>query len=473
MPAQPQHAAGDADTDGAGMMGQDLGASIPRLGDIRRLIGQAPMSAHQIAAISVCMGLNMLDGFDILVMSFAAPGASAEWKLNGSQLGLLFSAALVGVACGSLFLAPRADRFGRRAIVMLSVLIVSIGMLTSAFATSFMMLAALRALTGLGIGGILACATVLVAEYASDRWRSTASFLYTTGYSLGGTLGGAVAALLIEHFGWRSAFELGAAASFFMLPVSFWGLPESVDFLITKQPVNALQTLNRLLAKMRHPVLSTLPRGESPGLLDTGSVRRLLARPSRRSTLLIWAAFFFLMGGYYFVFNWTPKLLTSSGLSVKQGINSGVLLSLGGIVGTVLFAFVSRVIDVRRVTLGCLLASAALMAVFALSLAQLPLAVLVGVALGGMSTSAMAGLYAITPTLYAADQRTAGMGWGLGIGRIGAILAPIATGMLVDHAWHPVELFCLFAGVFMLSWLALAGMTSLGTRALAIGEATP
>jgi benzoate transport len=454
------------------MMGQDPGAPLPRPGDIRGLVGQAPMSAHQIAAITVCMGLNMLDGFDILVMSFAAPGDSAEWKLSGSQLGLLFSAALIGIACGSLFLAPQADRFGRRAIVMWSVLTVSIGMLAAAFATSFEMLAVLRAITGLGIGGILASATVLVAEYASDRWRSTASFLYTTGYSLGGTLGGAVAALLIERFGWRSAFELGAAASFFMLPVSFWGLPESVDFLITKQPANALRKLNRLLAKMRHPVLPALPSREShTAVPGSGSVRRLLAPPSRRATLLIWTAFFFLMGGYYFVFNWTPKLLTSSGLSVKQGINSGVLLSLGGIVGTILFAFVNRIIDVRRVTLGCLLASAALMAVFALSLAHLPIAVLVGVALGGMSTSAMAGLYAITPTLYPADLRTAGMGWGLGIGRIGAILAPLATGVLVDHAWHPVELFCLFAGVFLLSWLALAGMTSMATRALAVGEA--
>jgi MFS family permease len=121
-----------------------------------------------------------------------------------------------------LFLAPRADRFGRRAIVMLSVAIVSLGMLASAFAASYQLLAVLRAITGIGIGGILASATVLVAEYASDRWRSTASFLYTSGYSIGGTVGGAIAALLIGRFGWRTAFEFGAAASFLMLPISYW-----------------------------------------------------------------------------------------------------------------------------------------------------------------------------------------------------------------------------------------------------------
>jgi len=453
-------------------MRSTTGAPLPRLHDIRRLVGEGTMSAHQIIAITVCMGLNMLDGFDVLVMSFTAPSISHEWKLSGSELGLLFSAALVGMACGSLFLAPRADRFGRRAIVISSVSIVSVGMLASAFVNSYSVLAALRAVTGVGIGGILASATVLVSEYASDRWRSTASFLFTTGYSLGGTLGGAAAAILIHRFGWRTAFEFGAAASCLMLPISYWGLPESVDFLITKQPANALHQLNRLLSKMRHPTLAALPPLEpSMSLPGARSLTRLLAPSLRRPTLLVWTAFFFLMGAYYFVFNWTPKLLTASGLSVEQGINSGVLLSVGGIAGTVLFAFVNRIIDVRRVTLGCLLASAALMAAFALSLSHLPLALLVGVALGGMSTSAMAGLYAITPTLYAADLRTAGMGWGIGMGRLGAILAPLATGILVDHAWHPVQLFCLFAGVCLLAWLALAAMSSAVTRVLAVREA--
>jgi benzoate transport len=453
-------------------MAAEYGSVAPRISDLRRLLGQGKMSGHQIVAITVCMGLNMLDGFDILVMSFAAPGASAEWKLSGSQLGVLFSAALVGMACGSLFLAPRADRFGRRAIVMLSVSIVSVGMLASAFAASYPLLAVLRALTGIGIGGILASATVLVAEYASDQWRSTASFLYTSGYSIGGTVGGAIAALLIGRFGWRTAFEFGAAASFLMLPISYWGLPESVDFLITRQPDGALLEVNHLLAKMRHPLLSMLPQRDSPGArTEPASVRRLFAPPLQRATLLTWLAFFFIMGGYYFVFNWTPKLLTSSGLTAQQGISSGVLLSLGGIAGTVLFAFVTRLVDVRRVTLGCLLASAALMALFAVNATHLPVALLVGVALGGMSTSAMAGFYAITPTLYDADLRTSGMGWGIGVGRIGAILAPLGTGVLVDRGWHSVQLFCLFAGAFLLAWLALAGMTSKPSRKLAVSEA--
>jgi MFS family permease len=220
---------------------------------------------------------------------------------------------------------------------------------------------------------------------------------------------------------------------------------------------------------MRHATVEVLPQFESrvavPG---SGSLRRLLTPPLARPTILIWLSFFFMMGGYYFVFSWTPKLLTSSGLTAQQGINSGVLLSLGGIAGTVLFAFVARVIDVRRLTLGCLLASAVLMGLFAINATHLPIALIAGVALGGMSTSAMAGFYALTPTLYDADLRASGMGWGIGVGRIGAILAPLATGVLIDHSWHWLQLFYLFAGTFILAGLALAGMVPGVGRALPI-----
>jgi benzoate transport len=439
--------------------------------DIRQIVARSPMSAHQIAAIVVCVGLNMLDGFDILVMSFTAAGVSAEWKLSGAELGLLFSAGLVGMAAGSLFLAPRADRFGRRTIVMVCVLIVSLGMLLSALARSYLQLGVLRALTGVGIGGILATATVLVAEYSSNSWRSTASYLYTSGYSIGATVGGAMAAVLIGRYGWRAAFEFGAVVSFAMLPIAYWGLPESLDFLITRRPAGALQRLNGLLARMHHAILDTLPDVELPSAApQRSSMRRLFAPQSARSTSLIWIAFFFMMGGYYFVFSWTPKLLTSNGLSAQRGITSGVLLSLGGIVGTVLLAFIARAIEVRRLIAFCLVVASALMGLFALTAHSLAVGLIAGVALGAMSTSAMAGFYALTPALYAPDLRTTGMGWGIGIGRIGAIVAPLAAGMLLDRGWNSVQLYWVFACTFLIAALALGAMVPQAGRTRAVRE---
>jgi MFS family permease len=238
-----------------------------------------------------------------------------------------------------------------------------------------------------------------------------------------------------------------------MLPIAYWRLPESLPKVEASSAAAA--------AAARAPSAAAA----------RGSISRLFAPELARSTGLIWIAFFFMMAGYYFVFSWTPKLLTASGLTAQQGITSGVLLSLGGIVGTVLFAFIARVIEVRRLITFCLIVASALMGVFALS-THLPLVgLMTGVALGAMSTSAMAGFYALTPALYAPDLRATGMGWGIGIGRIGAILAPLATGALVDRGWHSIELYSVFAGTFLIAALALGAMVPGVGRSLSAAPA--
>ena len=422
------------------------------------------MSMFQWGALAICIGLNMLDGFDVLVMSFTASGVSTEWNLSGGQLGFLLSAGLIGMAAGSLFLAPRADRFGRRTIVLASVSIVSTGMLLCGFAHSFLELVLLRVVTGIGVGGILACATVLVAEYSSERWRNTASCLYTAGYPLGATAGGAVAAVLIARYGWRSAFQFGAAMSLLMLPAVYWGLPESLDFLLTRRPADALPRVNALLRRLNRAAVDVLPAPvsgrDSP---EAASVHLLFSAPFARATPLIWVAFFCVMAGYYFVFGWTPRLLAASGLTAQQGITSGVLLSLGGIVGTILFALTAAALEIRRLTYVCLFATSVLVALFALAIPNLGLALITGLLLGGVVNGAMAGLYAITPRLYPSHVRTTGMGWAIGIGRFGAILAPIATGVLVDHGWRPMQLYFAFTIAFLIAALALASL-SMGYR---------
>jgi predicted MFS family arabinose efflux permease len=342
---------------------------------------------------------------------------------------------------GSFFVAPIADRLGRRVVVLTCAFVVGIGMLLSGVASNYLLLAAFRLVTGIGIAGILACAVVLVSEYSTPQWRNTAVFVYTFGYSLGATLGGAIAAVLIQHSGWRAAFQLGGVASLVMLPVAYRLLPESTIYLASRKSARGPTTRRRGRRLYLH------------GLLNANS-----AKPN----ILLWAAFFFAMGGYYFVFNWTPKLLTVSGLSAQQGVNTGVLLSLGGMGGTILFAFVGRIADVQKVAIACLLASAVLMAVFvfALHATNPSLTSVTAVALGGASTSALAGFYALTPVLYGADVRSSGVGWAVGTGRIGAILASLTAGNLVDHGWSPVELYCLFAGTFLLASVAILGIAS-------------
>jgi benzoate transport len=426
----------------------------PRL-EIQQALDEGAMSPFQVLAIALCVALNMLDGFDVLAMAFTASEVAREWQLSGAGLGMLLSAGLFGMAGGSLFVAPWADRFGRRAVILLCLATITLGMLLSALSHAPRELAALRVLTGIGIGGILASLNVITSEYSSRRWRSTAISLQVTGYPLGATLGGAVAAFLITSYGWRSAFLFGAVCSALMVPLVMVGLPESLDFLLARRPADALPRLNDLLRRMRRPELKELPPPPAEVPANEIPLGLLFSGGAARDTLLIWSAFFLVMFSFYFTTSWTPRLLVTAGLSTRQGITGGVLLNLGGIVGGSLFAFLAR--QVRLKPLACLsfVFTAAAMLLFgflASSLtgpdaaeATLRTAFPIAFAIGACLFGSMVGLYAITPLLYPAAIRTTGMGWAIGIGRLGAILAPVTAGLLVDSGWATAHLYYVFA----------------------------
>jgi benzoate transport len=403
------------------------------------------MSRFQARAIALCVVLNMLDGYDVLVMAFTASDVAREWKLSGAGLGVLLSAGLFGMAGGSLFVAPWADRFGRRAITLLCLAVITLGMLLSAAAQAPAQLTALRVLTGLGIGGILASLNVITAEYSPARWRSTAISLQVTGYPIGATVGGSVAALLIARYGWRSAFLFGAVCSALMIPVVVKSLPESLDFLIARRPHGALARLNALLRRMGHAPVEELPEPPAQERAVANPVSRLLAGDYVSSTLPIWGAFFLLMFSFYFITSWTPRLLVAAGLSTTQGITGGVLLNLGGIAGGSLFGYLATWQPLKRLAGAYLVATAAGMLLFGLFAADLRAAFPIALAIGVFLFGSMVGLYAAAPLLYPAAIRATGMGWAIGIGRIGAILAPLSAGLLVDAGWGTSALYFAFA----------------------------
>jgi benzoate transport len=433
---------------------------------LKCIIRRGPMTRFQLGAIAVCVALNMLDGFDVLVMAFTAPGVSAQWGLSGSQLGVLLSAGLVGMAAGSLIVAPRADRFGRRHIVLMCIVVVCTGMLLSSFSRSLFELAILRVITGLGIGGILPTVNVLVSEYASDKWRNSMVSIYAAGYPIGATVGGAVANILIKHYGWRSAFTFGAVASALMIPVVIRQLPDSLDFILSKRPRNALFKLNQVLRRMSRPQVDKLPdRTITVSPLRPG-VRTLLSAGAWRKTLLVSIAFFTVMATLYFVNSWMPKLLTSGGMSAQRGITGGILFNLGGLVGTLGFGFLCAYADLRRVTLMFLLFAALSLglcghlfssptaATTTTAAAAFSLAILIGGSING----AVAGLYALTAGLYTTEVRSTGMGWALGVGRVGAILSPLLVGVLIDHRWHSSHLYFLFVVPLLIALWAVFGI---------------
>lgn len=444
----------------AGVDADTAGPGIPA-GDLRAAIDEGAMSRFQIGAVAICTALNMLDGFDVLVVAFTASAITADWVLSGAQLGVLLSAGLFGMAGGSLFVAPWADRLGRRAVILFCLGLITAGMLLSAASQAMAQLVVLRVITGIGIGGMLASIGVITSEYSSGKWRSTNISVQATGYPVGATIGGAIAAVLIARYGWRAAFLFGGLASALMFPIVIRRLPESLDFLVARRPPHALERLNDLLRRMSRAAVQRLPDAPTANGATRNPVRGLFAGGSSRSTVLIWSSFFLIMFSFYFIMSWTPRLLETAGLSAQQGITGGVLLNLGGILGGSLFAYLASRIGLRRLTCVFLGITAVCTVTFGFIATNLAAAFVVAVAIGIFLIGSMAGLYSLAPILYPAVVRTTGMGWAIGIGRIGAILAPMIAGLLVDARWPTLYLYAAFA-------LPLAAAV-LTTRALKAG----
>src|SRR5260370_91037 len=241
-----------------------------------------------------------------------------------------------------------------------------------------------------------------------------------------------------------------------MLPLAWRKLPESLDFLLTRRPPSGLRRVNAVLQGMGQPSLTVLAEpltgSNQSGQDSVGAQLRLLMRPS---TLLVWIVFFCTMAGFYFILSWTPRLLNAAGLSAGQGMTGGVLLNLGGIAGCGLFAFAAARADTHRLLLGALIGSAVLIVVFGLVMSRLDIALWTALLLGIIANAAMAGLFAVGPPLYPTAVRTTGMGWAIGIGRFGAILAPLASGALLDRGWLPAQPYFFFSAPFVAAAVAI------------------
>jgi benzoate transport len=415
------------------------------------------VSGLQLRTIAICTVLHMLDGFDVLVMSFTAPAVSTAWDLSGSQLGVLFSAWLVGAASGSFLVAPLGDRLGRRPLSLLCLSVITLGMLLSAFARSATELGMLRLATGIGVGGLVPTLNVITAEYAPARWRGVALGLQATGYPIGATLGGWIAILLITRYGWQAAFLFGGLISALMLPVVFCCIPESMDFLIACRPRGALERFNALRRRMRLAPIGGLPQqGEMATRVRWG----LALRSPTRSALPFSLAFFLIMLGISFVQSWTPKLLIDGGLSAERGLTAGVILNFGGIVGGVLVSCCAARFALQRLEIGFLAIGAVSMIFFGMALtSHLDWALSASLVMGVSLSSAIIGLVALGPSLYPPQVRATGMGLSIGAGRIGSILAPLCAGALLDSGWQAAHLYYVFAvptAVALLSVRALA-----------------
>lgn len=407
-------------------------------------INNTPMSGFQVLAVTVCLAINMLDGYDVLVMSFTAPFVAEEWALSQTVTGWLLSASLIGMALGSLFLAPLADLYGRRRMTLLSLTAVTAGMLASAAAANYPQLIALRFFTGLGIGAMLASLTVVVSEYSSDRRRTLALIILQAGFPAGAMIWGIVAAPIILGYGWRWAFVFGGVLSGLMIPVAMAFLPESLDYLLSSRTPNTLEKVNRTLKRMGKTMvreLGTITQAKPA----RAKLNQLFRHGRGRNTLLIWVCFFCTLLVFYFFMSWTPKLLIDAGLSEQVGLSGGIILNAGAILGGLALGLLASRIRLNWLQSGYALMGGVLMIAFGAYAGELFTALTLAFLVGLFGTGCIMGAYAAVPQMYPPEVRTTGTGVAIGVGRWGGVAAPTAAGMLLDTGWTGPELYSIFA----------------------------
>ena len=427
--------------------------------DLRQRIDTSPMSAYQWLIIGLCTFLNALDGYDVLAISFTSNAVSDEFGLTGTELGIVMSSALFGMAVGALTLGPIADRIGRRNMTILAILVNGVGLFLSATATSATELGLWRVVTGLGIGGILVGTNVLSAEYASRKHRGLAISIYAAGYGIGASLGGTAMVGLINNYGWRSVFVVGGIMTVISLLLVLPLLPESASYLYNRQPKNAQRKADQIARRLGYtetvdltPVETESSRAEQ----ETG-ISKLFNAQNRRVTIVIWIAFFVIMFGFYFV--------NATGLSETLSMVVTVMLTLGGAIGSLVFGLFTARWSTRVVLSRFTVLAAILMAIFVFSAQWTAVVLIFGVLVGLFINGCIAGLYVLTPQSYASGLRSTGTGWAIGIGRFGAIIAPTATGAPMDGGWTPQAIYISVGVVILIATVALLFMRNVDVEA--------
>jgi AAHS family 4-hydroxybenzoate transporter-like MFS transporter len=435
--------------------------------DVVDFIDRQPVGRFQLKLLLICAAVLFLDGFDTQAIGYVAPALAREWSLSKAALGPVFSAGLFGLMIGALLFGPLADRIGRKKIIVFSTLAFGIGTFATAFVSDVNSLLAIRFLTGLGLGGAMPNAVAMTSEFSPHRRRATMVMIMFCGFSVGAALGGFLAAALIPQFGWRSVFFIGGAAPLLLAPILALRLPESVRFLVlTGRAQSRVAQLLGLISPATAFAPATQFVVHEPKL--TGMPVLHLFRSGRAlATLLLWVVFFMSLLDIYFLSNWLPTVLADLGASISEAAVIGSMLQVGGIVGTVALGRIVDRFSFRALALVYFIGVFAVGAIGQLGYSAVLVTIAIFVA-GFCIVGGQIAANALAAAFYPTSVRATGVGWALGIGRVGSIVGPLVGGVLLSMKWSTGEVFmtaaaaALCAAVAAFSLSRLAGMGGSG-----------
>ncbi len=411
--------------------------------DIDAEIDKKKLGPYQLAVIFLCAATLVFDGFDNQTIGLLAPSIAKDLNLNVVQFGVVFSSGLFGWMVGALSMGPISDRFGRRWTVIISAILFGIFTLVTTRATTITEFMTFWFLTGLGLGGAVPNALALATEFAPSRLEAKVAGWVITGVPVGAILGGITSTLMLPVGGWRAVLYIGSALPILMALFLIAWLPESARFLIAvKADTERVKRIMRRVAPKLD--LASVSYFRSAHSAASGvPVRDLFTEGRTTDTLLFWVAFFGNLLILYFVLNWFPAMLHGAGLPISTAIIATTLYSAGGAVGCAGQGYVMDGIGWRRSVIIELILSALLIGALAGEHTSTWFVWIISAVLGLAVQGAQAGLNALAAAYYPTSVRATGLGWALGVGRIGSIIGPLLGEWMLSLHW-PLETIFLF-----------------------------
>jgi AAHS family 4-hydroxybenzoate transporter-like MFS transporter len=426
---------------------------------VNEIIDQRPMSRYQLWTMALCGMVIVLDGFDTQSIGFLAPSMAESLHIPIKTFGPIFVFALIGLMISSMSAGPIADRWGRKWPIVACTLIFGTFAMLTARCTTFDQLLLCRFLTGLGLGGALSNSVALMSEYAPKRQLAVIVSIMFCGMPTGAVLATQMSSVMLPRWGWQSVFYAGGVLPLTLALLLIAILPESVRFLEVsggnQQKISNI--LGRISPELADALLSRSPQNAPR---KNAPVVSLFTEGRAAGTVLLWIPYFMNLLILYFVVFWLPALLRQTGKPVSAGMTAIMLFSVGGIAGSFVEGNLMNRWGALTVLLAEFLCTTLLIASLAFSVSfwlMMSITFVLGFAVQG----AQGGLSAVAATFYPISIRSTGIGWALGIGRIGSIVGPMLGGAMLKLDWNPREILlagsipalCAAAATFMSIWL--------------------
>jgi AAHS family 4-hydroxybenzoate transporter-like MFS transporter len=412
-----------------------------QISSVSDVIDSHPMSRFQILTFLLGCLVLFTDGFDAQTIGFLAPSIADSTGIPANTFGPIFSASLIGLMIASMIAGPIADRWGRKWPIIFSTFALALFSWLTSFSTSFNQLLLLRFLTGLGLGGALPNVVALVSEYVPKRSMAVLVAVLFCGMPLGGFICGMVSSALLPVWGWQSVFYLGGIFPFILSIFLIFFLPESVQF-ISQRGTNP-EKVARLLRPVAPETAACDPKLFFSAAAEEhkGVPVKFLFKEGRAvGTILLWIPNFMNLLLMFVILNWLPELLRAAGMSGTGGVTATAFFSLGGILGTLAEGFLIKIGGAFKILFAEFGFCVLLVALMSRETDSWEMTILLAFLLGFLVIGAQAGLNVLAAKFYPTFVRSTGVGWALGIGRIGSIIGPLLAGMLRSREWEPQQI---------------------------------